>query len=111
MTASQNRLGIAIKTARKERNLTQAELAEFLGISSSYLRDLEEYRRSPSYKMFEKIVCYLNLSADALIHPKKKHSDSAYLEMEHIFDLCNARQRKLILALARAVLIHSEYME
>lgn len=111
MAPPENQLGIAIKTARKEKKLSQAELAERLGISLPYLRDLEDYRRNPSYKMFERIVRYLDLSADAIIQPEKKHPDGAYLEMKHIFDLCDAGQRQMILALARTILNMSEHTE
>lgn len=103
--------GTTLKKARKEKKLTQPQLAELLEISTSYLKDLENFQRNPSHDMFKRITRYLNLSADAIIYPKEEQPDSIYDKMEHIFDLCDAGQRELILALAETVLTQSEDKE
>ncbi len=55
-------LGKAIKTARVNRGMKQAELADALGVSANYLSLLENDKRDPSWKF----VCRL---ADALSTP------------------------------------------
>ena len=48
--------GTALKNARKANRLTQAELAEKLDISLSYLKDLEYFRSLPSLELFVNVI-------------------------------------------------------
>ena len=71
MTYYPKSFGTVLKNARMNKKLTQAELAEILNISLSYLKDLERFRNNPSYEVFEKVMHYFNLSADSVIYPNK----------------------------------------
>ena len=50
MALHPKQFGMVLKNARMDKKLTQAELAEILDISLSYLKDLERFRNSPSYE-------------------------------------------------------------
>jgi transcriptional regulator with XRE-family HTH domain len=65
-------LGSAIKTARKEKNLTQAELSAELGISTRHLKYIENSGQNPSYPLFQRIMSTLNLSAEMALPLKHK---------------------------------------
>lgn len=103
MATHSKQFGIILKNARMEKNLTQAELAEILDISLPYLKDLERFRNDPSYKMFERIIRYFNLSADAVIYPEKNRSDSTCQKIERLLSRCNEQQLRVILATAEAL--------
>lgn len=96
--------GIVLKNARIDKKLTQAELAEKLDISLSYLKDLERFRNNPSYEIFEKTIRYFNLSADTVIYPNKNQSDSTYQKIERLLTRCNEDQLKVVLAATEALL-------
>ena len=96
--------GIVLKNARIDKKLTQAELAERLDISLSYLKDLERFRNNPSYEIFEKVIRYFNLSADTVIYPNKNQSDSTYQKIERMLNRCNEDQLKVVLATTEALL-------
>ena len=104
MTSRSKQFGIILKKARIENNLTQAELAETLDISLSYLKGLERFRNNPSYEMFERIIRYFNLSADAVIYPEKDPSDSTRQKIERLLTLCNEQQLRVIRATTEALL-------
>ena len=104
MTSRSKQFGIMLKNARIENNLTQAELAEILDISLSYLKDLERFRNNPSYEMFERIIRYFHLSADAVIYPEKDQTDSTCQKIERLLKLCNEQQLRVILATTEALL-------
>ena len=88
--------------------MTQAELAEILEISLSYLKDLERFRNSPSYEVFEKVIRYFNLSADSVIYPNKNLSDGTYQQIERLLTRCDEGQLRVILATTEALLSVSE---
>lgn len=104
MTSSSKQFGTALKKARNDNNLTQAQLAEILDISLPYIKDLERFRNNPSYKIFERAIRYFNLSADDIIYPEKKSADSTYHKLEHLLKLCNESQIRVILATTEALL-------
>lgn len=69
MTLKPQSFGTALKNARKDNKLTQAELAEKIDISLSYLKDLKYFRSLPSLELFVTVIEMFNLSADDVIHP------------------------------------------
>lgn len=87
-----------------DKKLTQAELAEILDISLSYLKDLERFRNNPSYEVFEKVIRYFNLSADTVIYPNQNISNSTYQQIERLLTRCDEGQLQVILATTEALL-------
>lgn len=86
------------------KKLTQAELAEILDISLSYLKDLERFRNNPSYEIFERVIHYFNISADTVIYPNRNINDNTYQKIERLLTRCNERQLLVILATTEALL-------
>lgn len=100
--------GIVLKNARIDKKLTQAELAEILDISLSYLKDLERFRNNPSYDVFERVIRYFNLSADTVIYPNQNHVDNTYNKIGRLLTLCDEAQLQVILATTEALLSVNE---
>jgi len=96
--------GTILRNARMDQKLTQAELAEELGISLPYLKDLERCRNNPSYEVFEKTIRYFNLSADTVIYPDQNINDSTYRKINRLLSRCNEEQLHVILGLTKALI-------
>ena len=60
-------VGDNIKAIRKEKKITQTTLANDMGISRSYLSDLENNRRNPSTKTLESLAEKLDVSTFYLL--------------------------------------------
>ena len=108
MALVSKQFGMVLKNARMDKRLTQAELAEILDISLSYLKDLERYRNNPSYEIFEKAIRYFNLSADTVIYPNKNLTNSTYQKIVRLLTRCDEGQLQVILATTEAILSVSE---
>ena len=63
MTFGQN-----LKAIRKRMKLTQTEMAERIGISQSYLADIEHNRKNISLAVVLRIAKGLNISVNKLIN-------------------------------------------
>ena len=63
MTFGQN-----LKAIRKKMKLTQTEMAERIGISRSYLADIEHNRKNISLAVVLRIAKGLNISVNKLIN-------------------------------------------
>ena len=59
-----------IKTRRKVLGLTQEALAEKVETASTYIAMIESERRTPSFKMIERIAKALNIEAPELFSTK-----------------------------------------
>ncbi len=104
MTYEPKQFGIVLRNARMNQKLTQAELAELLDISLSYLKDLERFRNNPSYEIFEKVIHFFNLSADTVVYPNQMITDNTYQQIERLLTRCSQKQLKVILATTKALL-------
>lgn len=60
-------IGIRIREARKNKELTQEMLAEMADIGVMYLGEIERGKKMPSMNVFAKIVNALGVSADYLL--------------------------------------------
>lgn len=54
----------SLKEARKEMKITQQELADRLGVSTRYIKELESGRLNPSLDAVEKYCFALNVRVD-----------------------------------------------
>lgn len=62
------KFGQNIKQFRKQRNLTQKQLADQIEISRSYLSDIENGNKNPSIKTVKKLADSLGLSVTDLFN-------------------------------------------
>ncbi len=73
-------LGLKIRNLRKERKLTQRQLAKKAGISNTFLSDIERGRSNPSLKTLHRIAAVLEVEPYLLIagdeQGGKKHRKS-----------------------------------
>jgi transcriptional regulator with XRE-family HTH domain len=65
-----------IKTRRKILGLTQEVLAEKVNTASTYIAMIESERRTPSFKMIERIAEVLKIDAPELFSTKDYPSES-----------------------------------
>lgn len=65
---SENIIGSALRRARKELHLTQAEFAEPLSISGSYVSDIEKGKAIPSEAVIREIIAKYRINRDWLMH-------------------------------------------
>ena len=60
-------IGFAIKKARNQKNKTQTELSKEIGLSRTYLSDLENGRYMPSTEALFRIASSLEIDLNSFI--------------------------------------------
>ena len=63
----QMKIGGFLRELRKEKELTQEQLAEKVGIGTTYISDIERGAKFPSLSLFIKIVDALGVSSDFIL--------------------------------------------
>ena len=93
-------LGKRIREARKQKSLTQQQLAEALGITDVYVSEIERGNKMPSIPLFIAIVEALDISADYLLRDNISSGKSyIYNEFTERLDKLTPKQRKAALEL------------
>jgi|SRR6056297_2877137 len=91
---------LKIGELRKRAGLTQAELAERVGVTRPYLSQLENGDRNVSARLHKRIVAALNVDPETMVEPDTSFSDSQILLMA--FEKMPEEWRKTIMEIARA---------
>lgn len=92
-----------IKKGREKKHLTQAQCAELMDCSLSFIKELEICRSSPSIENFYQLCRTLNISADECIFPETQSSNSTYQELLRTLTMCDESQIRILLATASAM--------
>lgn len=97
-------LGNAIRQARIEKQLSQEQLAELIGVTVTHLKHLESEHRKPSVEVLFRLVETLHISLDNLLMPKQNEHElllqNAYLRLAQ----CDSHEIRLVIALMEAML-------
>lgn len=59
--------GDILKALRKEKSMTQQELANILEVTDSTISDIEKSKKEPSLNLLTKIADHFNVSTDYLL--------------------------------------------
>ena len=99
-----DKLGERIRIAREERSYTRAQISERSGISERYLIAIENEGNIPKVPVLNDLLHSLGRSADALFYPDKTEDDSELDTLVRLFQICDARERKIVLSLLNSLI-------
>ena len=74
---NQEKIGKFIAKLRKEKNMTQEQLAEKMGVSINAVSKWERGISFPDVSLYKKLCNELNISIEELINGEKDNSESA----------------------------------
>ena len=87
MTNTKTEIGRRIRNFRLTNNLTQAQLAESLDISTNFVSEVETGKKNISLEILFRLCQYYNLSADYILFGKDYSSSSQRTLSEFLFSL------------------------
>lgn len=104
-------LGKRINTSRKERGLTSERLSELCNINSTYLRQIESGKKTPSLPVFVTICQQLNVTPTYLLLDTLNGTENGNIDdLIALFNTATPTQIKLISEMLKSALntLHSE---
>lgn len=87
LTNTKTEIGRRIRNFRLSNNLTQAQLAESLDISTNFVSEVETGKKNISLEILFRLCQYYNLSADYILFGKDYSSSSQRTLSEFLFSL------------------------
>ena len=97
-------LGLRLKKARLDQKLTYDELSEKSGVSSRYIKEIENHGNVPSLEKLGQLIRALHISADPFFYPAVPSDNLDYQRLLVYLSVCSADQITTILALVEAYL-------
>lgn len=97
-------LGITIKTARKNADMTIEELAERIDVTERYLYRIENEGKKPSFEILYKLVRELSIQSDLIFYPEKPSKDSEIENLLRMLYNCDEQSLEVVKATAKALI-------
>ena len=97
-------MGFRLKKARIEQKMTYEELAEKSGVSSRYIKEIENHGNVPSLEKLGQLIRALHISADPFFYPAAPSDNLDYQRLLVYLSQCTEEQITTILAIVEAYL-------
>lgn len=94
----------AIRNERKNKRITQEELAEMLKVSPTHVKHIESGHRKPSIEILFELAKILNISLDEVVFPKNRTpNDATRGKIERLLDVSDESSLQFILSVLEAL--------
>ena len=99
-------IGQKIRKIRKAQNISQEQLAEKIGISTTHMSHIETGNTKLSLAVFVDIATALNVSTDDLLFPASANQkNAAFEEIQEVFNSCSPQEAKIIVEIIKSAKI------
>ena len=96
-------IGQRIRKIRKSRGLSQEQLAELVGISTTHMSHIETANTKLSLPVFVQIAEVLEVQTDTLLYDLPRDSvDQSANAIAAVLDSCDAKQARFIAEMVKA---------
>jgi transcriptional regulator with XRE-family HTH domain len=94
----------AIRNERKDKRITQEELAEMLEVSPTHIKHIESGHRKPSIEILFEISKILNISLDSVVFSKNESARTDTREkIDRLLDISDEASLRFILSVLEAL--------
>jgi transcriptional regulator with XRE-family HTH domain len=97
-------LGSVIRAERKKQRLTQEQLSERVDISSVFLSQIENGKKTPSLEKVHKIALALDLNINSLFFKKSETFDDIEIQISLLLKKRTAKEKQFILDILKYAL-------
>ena len=104
MHSFQQILGDVVKKARKERNLTQFQVAEKIDADSRTILNIENYKGNPKMEVLFPLIRILKIDAREIFNPEMKREHPAILQLRFLVEDCSETEAAALTPIITTVL-------
>lgn len=90
-------LGQKLRAVRKEKGLTQQQLADESHVSTKQIANIEKGKMNPSYLILRSLANILHCSLDSLVDPNITLDDEGMNKMKMLYLYCPPDMREALL--------------
>ena len=93
---SLDRLAVAIRAARNQREMTQETLSDLSGVSVRQIGKIENGEINPSFEVLLSLVTILKISFDTLFYQDSTKEQSDINELGALYRFCPEQGRRVL---------------
>lgn len=96
-------IGLRVKESRIQKHITQADLAEYIDMSTSYISHIETAKKQASLEVLVRIANVLDVTMDHLLCGNQINDPTEYLtDMVKLLEGCSSYEKRIIYEIATA---------
>ena len=99
------KIGQSIRKFRKAQGLSQEEIAERVGISTTHMSHIETGNTKLSLPVLVKIAQILEVQTDSILFETPIEKNTIAIELQALIDRCSAQELSIIVDAAKALKI------
>jgi len=103
-------LGLRIRRAREEKQLTQEKLSELCSLSAAHIGNIERGTRVPSLDAVYTISCELGVSMDELMFGTRPSADPSFANILSIIQTKDTDKVRPFMSVLRVLVNHIDEM-
>lgn len=97
-------IGNIMRSAREAKGLTQAALAERIGVSNRTIIAIEKNKRNPTYEVLYRLVHALDISADLIFFPNHVSLSTEQTQFFREYMACDEKERRILMTTLRSLM-------
>jgi transcriptional regulator with XRE-family HTH domain len=97
-------MGSIMRKARESKGLTQAGLAEIIGVSNRTIVAIEKDKRNPTYDVLYRLVHALDIPADLIFFPDENAHTAEQEQFVREFMSCDKREQGIVMTTLRSLI-------
>jgi len=97
-------LGDAVKRARGELNLTQAQVASKIDKDTRTVMNIENYKGNPKMEVLFPLVRALKIDPREIFHPEMQRESPAIRQLRFLIEDCSEREAAALIPVINSVL-------
>lgn len=104
MNLASDRLGKAVRCARKNKNMSQEALAEKIGVCKRTIIDIENSSGNPKFTILFPLVRALDLPLQQVFYPESSEDSETKMMIIQELEKCSETESRIILSVLKSLL-------
>ncbi len=104
MNQASDRLGKAVRCARKSKNMSQEALAERIGVCKRTIIDIENSSGNPKFTILFPLVRELDIPVQQVFYPESADDSETKLLIIQELEKCSESESRIVLSVLKSLL-------
>jgi len=104
MNQASDRLGEAVRCARKSKNMSQEALAERIGVCKRTIIDIENSSGNPKFTILFPLVRELDIPVQQVFYPESADDSETKLLIIQELEKCSESESRIVLSVLKSLL-------
>ena len=97
-------LGNAVKHSRKEKDLTQVQVADLIDVDSRTIMNIENHKGNPKLEILYPLIRALNIDAQEVFYPELQRETQHLHQLMQLLSDCSDQEAETLIPIIQTIL-------